>query len=434
MKGIVKLQDGNKGVVFKIINDDDTEEVIKLQAENSARAIVGTAMLKKAGANAPNIRAVKGTEYTDLEQEVGNFIQQAQLNGDVTSLGVAQQLAGCLQKARDPNSDYNYRNVVRMDYASGLALDKAWKNDPQKFKAMMTNPEFHKQLGQIMAGDAYGGNGDRFVGRRTGKQMEGGAEKITGWFNPGNIIIEGEGKDLKLKAIDNDLVPGRNLLTDSVFGYGNFYAQGGSVAAANTQQLKREVFAIAQKMEELSGVKLSPQELYDFIENTTKGAKQSMDVMLKSEFTPEHVSGMLHENGESFERALELGTDFASHRQLVHMLANDTEEHGVKVQPSVKQMLGIAKEKTELTTEKVLKGLGLPDDVVKEITAKRENLDEFNKLNNPLEQERFTKLMQGERGAHVPKDFKLTVKEAALLAKDESTYKQFTHKPGGNKV
>jgi len=49
--------------------------------------------------------------------------------------------------------------------------------------------------------------------------------------------------------------------------------------------------------------------------------------------------------------------------------------------------------------------------------------------------ERFTNLLKGERGAHVPaKDFKLTIKEAEMMAKDESVYKQFTHKSPSMKI
>ena len=48
--------------------------------------------------------------------------------------------------------------------------------------------------------------------------------------------------------------------------------------------------------------------------------------------------------------------------------------------------------------------------------------------------ERFTNLLKGERGTHVPKDFKVTIKEAEMMAKDESVYKQFTHKSPSMKI
>jgi hypothetical protein len=96
-------------------------------------------------------------------------------------------------------------------------------------------------------------------------------------------------------------------------------------------------------------------------------------------------------------------------------------KESVAVKPTVAQIMHIAKAPGELKAEKVLMGIGLSEAEAKEIAGDREKLERFNKL------------MKGKKGAHVPKDFKPSVKEAALMAKDESVYKQFTQKKSGFK-
>lgn len=54
MRDIEKLQDGQKGVVFKVTDDSGQARILKLQAENPARAIVGTHLLMRAGSKLPS--------------------------------------------------------------------------------------------------------------------------------------------------------------------------------------------------------------------------------------------------------------------------------------------------------------------------------------------------------------------------------------------
>jgi hypothetical protein len=423
MKSISKLVDGKKGIVFKIVNDDDTEQVIKLQGENPASAIVASEMLKDVGVNAPTTESVKGEDLTNFQQELNAFMEQASLNQDQASLGVAKQLSECLEKASAPNTKYTFPHVVRMDFASGDSLGTALKNREQ-FKQMMTNPQFAQQLGMIMAGDAYTGNGDRLMSMNKvenfqQQMMPGGAAKLSGWLNPGNLIIEGEGKDLKLKAIDNAITPGMNLSAGKLQGNHAGVMQYGSLAAANPAQFKRELFAIAELMEQQAGIKLSPQELHDFIKNASEGALEVIEKTLKNPITPEQLKLKMQENGASEETSEYVAESFGPHQQMMKMLAGSLQSDA-RVQPTVREMMKIANEKkTDGEALELLDSLG----------AKKamEGMDE-------KQVERFTNLLKGERGTHVPKDFKLTIKEAELMAKDESVYKQFTHKSPSMKI
>ena len=415
MKDIEKLQDGQKGIVFKVTADDGTQKVIKLQQENPSRAVVGTALLMQAGVNTAAILPVKDEKLGQLQQDVQAYLDANE--GSDVDLSAAQQLTQALAAVSNPAASPAFGNVVEMDFVRGRDLQKAVQ-EPD-FKQLLTNPSFQRQLGQIMAADAFTGNPDRFAARADTGANPG--DSVKGWYNQNNLIIEGRGDDVQLKAIDNDFRPGANVDSENVFGGAAHGGQWGSVAAANSQQFKREVFAVIERLETEANVRLSPQEIKDFITQATEGAQETMDTLLAADITPERVDQMLDVAGEAGRSKRECVQNFSKHVQMIQLLRDDLQK-SLAVKPTVAEMAGIASAKGPLTMEKVLEGLGVSKEDAAEIAQSREKLDRFNKL------------MQGEKGAHVPKDFKITTREAAAMAKDESTYKQFTQKAGGPKV
>lgn len=140
-----------------------------------------------------------------------------------------------------------------------------------------------------------------------------------------------------------------------------------------------------------------------------------MEVLESADITPQRVDQMLTLAGEQGRLKNECVKNFGEHQQLIQLLKGDLTK-SLAIKPSVAEMAGLAEKRGAQTTEKVLEWMGVSKEDAKEIAESREKL------------ERFEKLMQGEKGEHVPKDFKVTVRDAALMAKNESVYKQFTHK------
>jgi len=124
-----------------------------------------------------------------------------------------KQLSECLEKAPAPNTKYTFPHVVRMDFASGDSLGISPLNREQ-FKQMMTNPQFAQQLGMIMAGDAYTGNGDRLMSMNKVENFEqqmmpGGAARAGRLgITQATSSSKAKAENLKLKAIDNATHPG----------------------------------------------------------------------------------------------------------------------------------------------------------------------------------------------------------------------------------
>lgn len=267
LKDIEPLQEGKKGIVFKVTGDDGVAKVIKLQEEHPSRAIVGTALLMQAGIETAAILPIKDQGIAKMQEEVKALIDEKLATGqDATA---AQSLWKALDQAANVRGT-KFNNVVQMDFVTGIDLEKAvLKPD---FKQLLTNPDFQKQLGQVMAADAFTGNDDRFAARV--KQGKDASAPLEGWYNKNNLIIEGEGKNVKLKAIDNDFRPGANVTERSAYGGTTHGAQWGSVAAANAQHFKREIFAIVERMEKEANMQLSPQELKRLHHHGGRGSKR----------------------------------------------------------------------------------------------------------------------------------------------------------------
>lgn len=412
MRDIEKLQDGQKGVVFKITDDSGQARILKLQAENPARAIVGTHLLMRAGVETPVMEPAVGPGLNNLMDQVEQFLQKPG-NQDHDAANLLRQ---ALAKAADPGERLAFKQVVLMDFAQGQDLEKMARRHDFK-QEVLVNPEFQKQLGKIMAADAFTGNPDRFAARIDPRNPDSG--QIHGWYNQNNLIIEGAGAGIRLKAIDNDFRPGANVDGETIYGGELHGGQWGSVAAASSQHFKREIFAIIQRLEQQGGVQLDAQELRNFINNAAEGAREAMDVLLQAGIEPADIRRMMAAAGENNPRELRAAAEgFDKQKQLIAMLRNDFAQ-GLAIKPSVAEMAGIAGRGGPLSTEKVLEGLGMSREDAQEIAGSREKMDRFNNL------------MRGEKGAHVPADFKLSVREAAKIAQDESVYRQFTHKPGG---
>lgn len=466
IKSITKLQDGMKGIVFKITTSEG-ERVVKFQDEHPARTMIGTEIMQEAGVCAPKVSAVSGNGMKDFQEAVKDFIKQMEEGTNSNEAAIGKRLLECLEgsvkraeynklpkeeQAKAERPKISFPHVIQMDFASGMSIGKMLnesnskkknENEPERvrMKNLMTNPEFHKQLGAIMAANAFNGNGDQFAGRYDFmglqdthglKERMAGATPVTGFLNEGNLIIEGEGTKLKLKPIDNDFTPGKNVKSDDknsmVFGRAKGMDPIGSIAAANPEQFKREVFALAETMETNAGFKLSPEELKTFVENVVKSGKETMSKLLESEVLVKKIVHNLAKSGMPVDEAKKLAGEFGEHRKAL-LLLSGSEGTEIKLKPTVAQMMGIARKTGPVTNEKVLEGLGLTGEVAKEV-AKKENLEEFNKLTGGADLERFKTLMQSEQRAAHTKDHKLTVKEAVLLAKDESTFRQFTGQKG----
>lgn len=353
-----------------------------------------------------------GPKLHNLMGQVEQFLQKSG-NQDHEAANLLKQ---ALEKAANFDERKAFKQVVLMDFAQGQDLEKMAQRHDFK-QEVLVNPEFQKQLGKIMAADAFTGNPDRFAARIDPRNPNSG--QIHGWYNQNNLIIEGTGANIKLKAIDNDFRPGANVDGETVYGGDLHGGQWGSVAAASSQHFKREIFAIIQRLEQQGGVQLDAQELRNFINNASDGAREAMDVLLQADIEPAEIRQMMEAAGENNPRELKAAAEgFDKQKQLIAMLRNDFAQ-GLAIKPSVAEMAGIAAKGGPLSTEKVLEGLGMSREDAQEIAGSREKMDRFNNL------------MRGEKGAHVPADFKLTVREAAKIAQDESVYRQFTHKPGG---
>ena len=321
---VKELQAGQHGEVFKVTYGDGASTVVKLQNENPAANVVAAQILAEAKVNAPAIAAYDNLARNSLADQADSI---SHINP------AAQKLADGLRADTRPH-------VVEMDFAKGESLKDRLASPGAA--AMLTQPEFQEQLGKILAADAFMANPDRaFAVEKRGK--------LEGWYNEGNLIIDGTGPDLVVTAIDNELVAGLNTTSSKLFGMKTDDWQHSSLAAMKPEEFKKEVAAVLDRMIQEGNkaavaqgrppITLSDAQKADFVNTVNQSAQASLDKLL--------------EHGQDRKQKLQdagVAQDtidgFADHKRAMRLLRGEGDNKDVdKPHISVKEALTLAKDR-----------------------------------------------------------------------------------------
>lgn len=318
---VTELQHGQKGQVYKVAYGDGATTVVKIQEDDPAAAIAATRILQEAGANTPALQKHdapgRGSLITGLHMAEDGSPARA-------------KLLAALEQAGD-------KFVVEMPFATGQTLGA--KLAGPDAKAMLTNPAFQSQLGVILAADAFTGNPDRAYAYNSGG-------KLQGWFNDGNLLVEGTGNDLKVTAIDNDLSTGSNVVFGRLEGSRGVLVHG-SLAAMQPAEFKKEVGALVDLMVKEANktanpaIALAPAEKQAFVDRVNQSAQSTLDQLLQH--------GM---NRKDMLEAAGVGNDlrgsFSEHKRAMRLLRGEGDGiNPAKPTVSVKDALQMAKSRDD---------------------------------------------------------------------------------------
>ena len=218
---IERLTGGKQGEVFRLQNAAGQQLVVKLQDQRPAGALLGAQVLQKVGALTPGLRQATWRDRLRI------WLRLQQLKWKTPGL---KDLIGTFLRGAK-----KFKYMLLMAFVSGKKSGErgfhlSW--DAQFQKAILS-PSFQKELGRILAADAFMGNADRIHQYKTDDQM-------VIYYNPGNLLFAENAKgEYHAYAIDNEFDPS-NLKS---YPYGASHTAP-SIAAVRQQLFRPEVEAI----------------------------------------------------------------------------------------------------------------------------------------------------------------------------------------------
>ncbi len=231
LTNIRELTGGHKGVLYLLENQAAQKLVVKFQNETPAEALVGTNVMKEAGAITPTVRQADAADMKAVE--VG--LQPLQATH-------AAQVQGFTAAA----APGEWKHTLVMEFAEGKTIMKVMDETPHKIIAAFRDRSFQEGLGRVMAADALSGNPDRMFAGNVGFSKD-----LEGWYHEQNLFIhETDAGTYQAVAIDNAFAPW--MPNKMVMPFGRYMGgagfQVGSVAAASPSHYRIEAGLIFDRV------------------------------------------------------------------------------------------------------------------------------------------------------------------------------------------
>jgi hypothetical protein len=297
LEKIVALTGGQKGKPFILENTAGEKVVVKFQKENPADALAGSHILAKAEVRTPKIRLLKPDELPVLSAAVETL--RDRFGTVVYAYAEAQR---------------QFQHALVMDFVEGAStLKDLRKGTLIEFLTVICDAEFQRELGKIIAADAFAGNFDRMYALRAGNN-------VVGWYHEQNTLIS-NGKPV---AIDNGFNP---YVFDKIAPWGQYVGNAGfqtmSLASAEKGLAKIEAGALFDKFmesalsdhpDEHSHIDVAKGRKQAFIEQVSHTATETMKQLLKR---GQHWKGQFTNQGIE-EKVL---GKFSRRKKILRMLA-----------------------------------------------------------------------------------------------------------------
>ncbi len=291
LQSISEIPGGHKGKIY-LLKNNRQKLIVKFQNEAPKEAILGTNIVKAAGANTPDVRLA-------TQQDLANITAGLHVLGTWTYAGMRDvhapmditkkgKFAPAINNFTKDSAKFAYKLV--MDFAEGRTIKKMMDVEPRKLMSALKSKQFQMDLGRMLAADAFSGNPDRAFAGHIGASKE-----LSGWYHEQNFFIKEEANaEFSAVAIDNAFAPFLASIVKPFGRYiGNIGVQFGSVAAANPKLFKEEAGLIFDRIiQEINSryknndailqeaLKLQA-ERQTFAENAASGAEEAMRRLLK---------------------------------------------------------------------------------------------------------------------------------------------------------
>ena len=274
-----ELTGGHKGKVFSLESEAGEKLVVKLQNENPKEALAGTAVVKAAGGETPEVRLATPIDAKNIAAGLRKLGKQY------------KAVKGTFAAERK-----KHKYVLLMGFASGSTVLELSVEDPGKLVRALQSRSLQESLGRILAADAFSGNPDRAMAVKTGEDPKTKADLRGGWFHEQNLIIDEQNGAFLAVAIDNAFAP---TLVKRLAPFGMRSQAGamqiGSIAAANDKLFRQELGLIFDRMVEYmtskdqwkdpdgSKTKDLVAAKAGFVDGAAAGAKSAMSDLLERE-------------------------------------------------------------------------------------------------------------------------------------------------------